>query len=145
MILGNKVKDQQQSILTRVLYVPKLATNLFSAPDNQASIANETGTKLDLWHQRMAHLNVGQMKTMASKELTTGSDIPGTGKLSFCEACAEGKAHRAPFKPVGEIQSTRRLELVHSDVAGPMKTKSFGGAKYFVTLSMIIPDVSLFT
>jgi hypothetical protein len=178
MILGNKAKDQQKSILTKVLYVPKLATNLFSAraaaskgkvvqfghtlcwikdskgqvvargrlvgnmyrldckvdkPDNQASIANETGTKLDLWHQRMAHLNVGQMKTMASKELTTGSDIPGTGKLSFCEACAEGKAHRAPFKPVGEIQSTRRLELVHSDVAGPMKTESFGGAKYFVT------------
>ena len=178
MILGNKAKDQQKSILTKVLYVPKLATNLFSArvaaskgkvvqfghtlcwikdskgqvvargrivgnmyrldckvdkPDNQATIANETGTKLDLWHQRMAHLNVGQMKTMASKELTTCSDIPGTGKLSFCEACAEGKAHRAPFKPVGEIQSTRRLELVHSDVAGPMKTESFGGAKYFVT------------
>ena len=63
------------------------------------------------------------------------SDIPGTSKLSFCEACAEGKAHiyRAPFKPVGEIQSTKRLELVHSDVAGPMKTESFGGAKYFVT------------
>jgi hypothetical protein len=73
------------------------------------------------------------MKIMASKELITGTDIPGTGKLSFCEACAEGKAHRALFKPVGEIKSRRRLELVHSDVAGPMKTESFGGAKYFVT------------
>ena len=29
----------------------------------------------------MAHLNVGQMKTMTSKELITGSDIPGTRKL----------------------------------------------------------------
>ena len=64
---------------------------------NRASIANETGAKLDLWHQRMAHLNAGQMKIMASKELITDTDIPGTGKLSFCEACAEGKAHRAPF------------------------------------------------
>ena len=81
----------------------------------------------------MAHLNIGQMKTMASKELITGSDIPGTAKLSFCDACAEGKAHLAPFKPVGEIQSTKRLQLVHSDVAGPMKTESFGGAKYFFT------------
>jgi hypothetical protein len=178
MILGNKEKDQRKSILTKVLYVPKLATNLFSAraaaskgkvvqlghtlcwiknsngqvvargrlvgnmyrldcevnkPGNQASVANETGAKLDLWHQRMAHLNVGQMKTMASKELITGTDILGTGMLSFCQACAEEKAHRAPFKPVGEIRSTRRLELVNSDVAGPMKTESFGGAKYFVT------------
>ena len=110
MILGNKEKDQRKSILTKVLYVPKLATNLFSARaaaskgkvvqfghtlcwikdskgqvvargrlvgnmyrldckvdkhGNQASIANETGAKLDLWHQRMAHLNAGQMKIMA--------------------------------------------------------------------------------
>jgi hypothetical protein len=81
----------------------------------------------------MAHLNAGQMKIMAAKELITGKDIPGTGKLSFCAACAEGKAHRAPVKPVGEIKSTRMLELVHSDVARPMKTESFGDAKYVVT------------
>jgi hypothetical protein len=31
MILGNKEKEQRKSILTKVLYVPKLATNLFSA------------------------------------------------------------------------------------------------------------------
>ena len=31
-------------------------------PGNQASVANETGAKLDLWHQRMAHLNVSQIK-----------------------------------------------------------------------------------
>ena len=31
MILGEKAKDQQKPILTKVLYVPKLATNLFSA------------------------------------------------------------------------------------------------------------------
>ena len=54
-------------------------------------------------------------------------------QVKFCEACAEGKAHRAPYKPVGEIQLTRRLELVHSDVASPMKTESSEGAKYSVT------------
>ena len=41
--------------------------------------------------------------------------------------------HRAPFKPVGEICSTRRLQLVHSDVCGPMQTESLGGRKYFAT------------
>ena len=81
----------------------------------------------------MAHLNAGQMKTMVSREMVTGVDIPETGKLDFCEACAEGKSHRAPFKPVGEVQSKKRLELVHSDVARPMKAESLGGARYFVT------------
>ena len=36
---------------------------------------------------------------------------------------------------MGEVQSKKRLELVHSDVAGPMKTESLGGAKYFVTFT----------
>ena len=41
--------------------------------------------------------------------------------------------HRKPFKPVGEIRSTKKLQLVHSDVCGPMHTESIGGKKYFVT------------
>ena len=99
----------------------------------QASVAERSSDKLNLWHQRMAHLNAGQMKTMVSREMVTGVDIPETEKLDFCEACAEGKSHRAPFKPVGEVQSKKRLELVHSDVARPIKTESLGGGRYFVT------------
>ena len=178
MLLGSKESDERKSTMTKVLYVPKLAANLFSAraaamkgkvvqfghtlcwikdsrgtvvargrlvgnmyrldcktehQEKQASAAERSSNKLNLWHQRMAHLNAGHMKTMVSREIVTGTDMPGTGKLDFCEACAEGKSHRAPFKPVGEVQSKKRLELVHSDVAGPMKTESLGGAKYFVT------------
>ena len=177
MLLGPKRNDERKSTMTKVLYVPKLAANLFSARaaamkekvvqfghtlcwikdsqgkvvargrlvgnmyrldcrierQEQASVAERSSDKLNLWHQRMAHLNAGQMKTMVSREMVTGVDIPETGKLDFCEACAEGKSHRAPFKPVGEVQSKKRLELVHSDVAGPMKTESLGGARYFVT------------
>lgn len=41
---------------------------------------------------------------------------------------------RKPFKPVGEIRSTRRLQCVHSDVCGPMHTEFiYWKAKYFVT------------
>ena len=40
---------------------------------------------------------------------------------------------RQPFKSAGGIRSTRKLELVHSDMCGPMQTESLGGQKYFVT------------
>ena len=43
------------------------------------------------------------------------------------------RENRIVHSAVGEVQSKKRLELVHSDVAGPMKTKSFGDARYFVT------------
>ena len=34
---------------------------------------------------------------------------------------------------MGEIRSTRSLQLVHSNVCGPMQTESFGRRKYFAT------------
>ena len=40
---------------------------------------------------------------------------------------------RKPFSAIGEIRSTRKLQLIHSDVCGPMPTESIGGNKYFVT------------
>ena len=69
------------------------------------------------------------------KQLAHGVKIPKNEELSFCEGCVEGKMHRHPFKPVGEIRSSERLQLVHSDVCGPMHTESFSGQKYFVTFT----------
>ena len=36
---------------------------------------------------------------------------------------------------MGEIRSTRRLELVDSDVCGPMQTATVGGKKYFISFT----------
>lgn len=73
------------------------------------------------------------MKTMVSREIVTCVDIPEIGKLDFCEACAGEKSHWAPFKPVGKVQLNKRLELVNSDVVGPIKREILGGARYVVT------------
>jgi len=82
------------------------------------------------------------MKLMASKQLVNGLDLLSDIELSFCEGCIEGKMHKKPHKPVGEIRSTKKLHLVHSDVCGPMHTQSVGGNKYFVTF---IDDYSRYT
>ena len=57
----------------------------------------------------------------------------GTDKTSPCEACVKGKHSRKPFKSTGARSTKDLLELIHSDVCGPMPTASIGGAKYFVT------------
>ena len=46
------------------------------------------------------------------------------------------KAVRKPRKSVslGEWKGSRPLRIVYSDVVGPMKHKSIGNSKYFVTL-----------
>ena len=70
------------------------------------------------------------IKEMVDKNLAKGIKVNKSGSLSFCEGCVEGKMQRKPFKAVGEIRSSRRLELVHSDVCGPMNTESIGGKRY---------------
>lgn len=79
--------------------------------------------------QRLGHTT--QLKNL--KSLVKGMDLPAGCDVSFCEGCTEGKLSRKPHRSVGEIQSRWRLQLVHSDVCGPMQTESIGGSKYFVT------------
>ena len=97
--------------------------------------------KANLWHQRLGHLNEHQLKGMASQDLVKGLHIPCNTRMSFCEKCVEGKMARKPFQSVGEIRTTRKLQLVHSDVCGPMPTESIGGSRYFVTF---VDDYSRF-
>ena len=56
-----------------------------------------------------------------------------SAKLEKCEHCLAGKQNRASFKSYPTSRKTKLLELVHSDLCGPMKTKTLGGALYFVT------------
>ena len=45
----------------------------------------------------------------------------------------DGKQNRVSFKSYPPSRKTELLELVHSDLCGPTKTKTLGGALYFVT------------
>ena len=96
-----------------------------------AHVAN-VNNQLKLWQQRLGHINQANLKKMVDKGLVDGIAISKCDELGFCQACVEGKKTRDPF-PVGEIQTTEILQLVHSDVCGLMQTESFGGACYFVT------------
>ena len=87
----------------------------------------------DLWHQRLGHVNAKYLIDLSQREMVTGMKLPKEAQLSFCEGCVEGKMHRQPFKSVGESHhSSRKLQLVHSDVCGPMD-ESLGGKRYFVS------------
>ena len=51
-----------------------------------------------------------------------------------CEGCVLGKMHMYAFPKDGLVRVVRKLQLVHSDVCGPMCTPSLGNILYFVTL-----------
>ena len=100
----------------------------------KATIAEQPiHSKIDLWHQRLAHVNLRQLRQQV--ESSKGVDIRSQDKLSFCEACVQGKSHRQPHYPLKAGRSKEKLKLVHTDVCGPMRTQSFRGSCYFITFT----------
>ena len=98
---------------------------------DSAAIVHEK--EVDMWHKRLGHVNERTLKEMVKNGTVHGLKIPDFKSLSFCEGCVEGKMSRKPFKSSGQIKSTRKLQLIHTDVCGPMQTESLGGKRYFVT------------
>ncbi|RVW76960.1 Retrovirus-related Pol polyprotein from transposon TNT 1-94 [Vitis vinifera] len=54
------------------------------------------------------------------------------GTLPVCESCLEGKMTKRPFSAKGE-RAKVPLEIIHTDVCGPLNVKARGGYEYFVT------------
>uniref|UniRef100_H3H8A1 Integrase catalytic domain-containing protein n=1 Tax=Phytophthora ramorum TaxID=164328 RepID=H3H8A1_PHYRM len=51
----------------------------------------------------------------------------------LCDGCALGKQTRVSYMKSSPNRAKHVLEVVHSDVCGPMQTPTFGGKRYFVT------------
>ena len=52
---------------------------------------------------------------------------------NLCEGCILGKQHRENFPSGKSIREKAPLEIVHSDLCGPMQTPSLAGNKYVLT------------
>lgn len=58
-----------------------------------------------------------------------------SGEMELCDGCELARPCPHPHCPVDPIfRSTRSLELVHADLAGPIKVQSWGGAEYMFVL-----------
>lgn len=90
------------------------------------------------WHRRLGHVSYNTLLKM--KKTVSGMNFSENSEkqIKNCEVCARAKSKRSPFK-TSETRSTSILQLMHSDVMGPMETRSIGHAKYLLT---IIDDYS---
>ena len=79
-----------------------------------------------LWHLRYGHLGFVGLILLSEKRMVDG--LPSiVDSYDKCEACILGKQHRLPFNSENFRRATTPLELVHSDLVGPMQTISIGG------------------
>ncbi|KAG8501803.1 hypothetical protein CXB51_004715 [Gossypium anomalum] len=92
-----------------------------------SSLSDDDITKL--WHMRLGHMSENGMVELSKRGLLDGQ---GICKLNFCEHCVFGKQKRVRF--IRGIHNTKEtLEYIHSDLWGPSRVPSRGGANYMLT------------
>ena len=89
------------------------------------------------WHISLSHINLNRIQRLV-RDGPLGSLV--LEPLPTCESCLEGKMTKRQFFATGQ-RAKELLELVHTDVCGPINIQARGGYEYFVTF---VDDYSRF-
>src|SRR4051812_37492124 len=84
-----------------------------------------------LWHCRLGLIGVKRMKKLHSDGLSDSLDFES---FDTCEPCLMGKMTKTPFSGTME-RASDLLEIIHTDVCGPMSVSTRGGYRYFLTFT----------
>jgi len=88
--------------------------------------------KVSLWHLRFGHLHHGGLKELVKKNMVHGlPNMDYEGK--FCEKCVLSKHARTSFQKKSEYWAKQPLELIHTDICGPITPESFNNKRYFIS------------
>ena len=84
----------------------------------------------EIWHRRLAHVHYRALPLV-------GKAVDGLPKMQTkhedgCKGCAKGKNTNKKF-PSSESKAKGILEIIHSNVCGPMSSSSLSGYVYYVS------------
>lgn len=132
---------------TGLAYVPVMSPQQYRRETLKAFFTKPKETP-ELWHARYGHLGSDNLSKLVDKQMVTGINLKSTDiKASStvpCDSCAVGKSTRLPFHESDTVYTTP-LELVSTDVCGPMETPTPSGARYFLTVVDHATDYSVIT
>lgn len=125
------MKKNDQQVANIVMGSNKLFPIKLDIVSSTCMIATSNDEVSKLWHERFGHLNFRSLKEMSTKEIVRG--LPKLEVINeACEECQLGKQHRESFPSKSKWISQSPLELVHTDLCGPMQVPSLGGSRYFL-------------
>lgn len=84
-----------------------------------------------LWHQRYGHLSYKGLKTLQTKKMVHG--LPQLENSNIvCADCFTGKQNRNVIPKKSKWRASKVLELVHTDICGPVEPISNSGKRYLL-------------
>ena len=114
--------------LSNEIYILDMSNPILNINDNKRKKGDNLKSSY-LWHCRLGHISERRMT-----ELHKCGSLGSFDYESFdtCESCLLGKMTKLPFKRKGE-RANELLDLIHTNVCGPMSVHARGGFVYFIT------------
>jgi hypothetical protein len=99
---------------------------------SEAAMTHAIENSCELWHKRLAHINYKALPYICKAVI--GLPELKVNHEGICNGCAQGKNIENPF-PKRDNKAEGVLELIHSDVCGPMPSSSISGYVYYVSFT----------
>lgn len=130
-IEGKALMWSKDSSIDKATVIGTRTGGLYKLAGHQVqALVHDSNRLTELWHRRFAHLHYRALPAL--KEIISGVPELPDGHEGVCMGCALGKNTKKSF-PSSDGKSKGILDLVHSDVCGPMTVASLGGFLYFTT------------
>jgi hypothetical protein len=93
------------------------------------ALAHDATSSNELWHKRIGHLHYKAL--LGLQNMVCGIPSIYLNKNEICKGCMLGKNIKKSF-PSSDNRAQVILDLVHSDVCGPMSSPSLNGCLSYV-------------
>ena len=104
-------------------------THIHNVEAKRCRVDNDSVTYL--WHCRLGHIGVKRMKKIHANGILESLDYES---VDACEPCLMGKMTKTLFSGTME-RAKDLLEIIHTNVCGPMNIEARGGYRYFLTFT----------
>lgn len=145
----NFTKDEcliEHEVAHNILLKGKRFNNIFMISFDDSSLKVKclmaNNNEVWLWNKRFAHIHMEHLNKLIKHDLVIGLPKIKFIKDKLCDACQKGKQTKTTFKSKQVVSTSRPLQLLHMDLFGPSRTKSFGGSIYAL---VIVDDFSRYT
>lgn len=103
---------------------------------------NHAESCIHYWHRVFGHRDVEAIKLMIKEHANDKVVLSECRIKEVCDTCLKGKMSRTPFPDKSSSVSSAPLDLIHTDICGPMQTSTRSGKRYVLTF---IDDYSRYT
>jgi hypothetical protein len=133
-----KICDEHMRVLTRVLRGVNHLYILELSIDQLVYLAARANKSSWKWHARFGHLNFPALQKLYKGDMVRG--LPVISEVNrLCDGCIISKQRQVPFPTKSSFHAKEALELVHSDLCGPIKLATPGSKTMFL---LMVDDMS---